>query len=548
MTDGIGVPVKAGTPELPEYLRGSRPSRFWPMTLVILIGAAWCSLIATDPSLWPTADQLAANLAQTDIVGEERPASVSVEPIAEAPAEPGRQANAATAGTPPATPSAQESSRPVVSINPAPPRDAAEPAPNDLKGPATVMPAPVRPLANGPPPAEEPIAEELPPVKSLIPVNYRSGDGVLLHLPTRQKDWRVAAVATSIQENDEFASPAPFRGTVTIGQDLELILEPGTRLKRLGDSGAAGVAFLVDRGQLVLNRLRTSTQEISVTLTVNSRAWVITPLDPGTRCGMELFLPQPQGPPGPNGQPQPDGGISLAGGRLRIAGENQAPLDVTEAGSYLPWPIAGQPLTAQMGTAVPLWLLPEGSFVTPASRNLARLYEKEFQSDPSVVRGIGPVVRDRRASVSELAAQTLSLIDEYTGLVSALAADHEETRIAAIRGLRIWLLRDPANAALLADELQRHFPRTLVDSITRLLWGYGPEDARNPEISKALVAQLQDPDLVIRELAYFHLSELTGKRYDYLPMAPNAERRAAATRWEDHLKRNGGALLPKQQP
>lgn len=28
MTDGIGVPVKAGTPELPEYLRGSRPSRF----------------------------------------------------------------------------------------------------------------------------------------------------------------------------------------------------------------------------------------------------------------------------------------------------------------------------------------------------------------------------------------------------------------------------------------------------------------------------------------------------------------------------------------
>ena len=88
------------------------------------------------------------------------------------------------------------------------------------------------------------------------------------------------------------------------------------------------------------------------------------------------------------------------------------------------------------------------------------------------------------------------------------------------------------------------FPDSDVETIYKLLWGYSEEDARNEFTSKELVGWLEHPNIVVRELAFYHIYRLTGRRYDYRPNGPETQRRAAVNRWLMHLDRTGTLLPP----
>ena len=98
---------------------------------------------------------------------------------------------------------------------------------------------------------------------------------------------------------------------------------------------------------------------------------------------------------------------------------------------------------------------------------------------------------------------------------------------------------DPNNAIVFREEANRHFLTDVVDALERMLWGYNEADGRDPEVSSQLVELLGDSELAIRELAFFHVSRLSGRDYGYYAQLQPTERRAAISRWREYLEKEG---------
>jgi hypothetical protein len=96
---------------------------------------------------------------------------------------------------------------------------------------------------------------------------------------------------------------------------------------------------------------------------------------------------------------------------------------------------------------------------------------------------------------------------------------------------------------VLRTELARVLTEGDAGVVYQLLWGYNLDDARNKETSTELVDWLDHEHIAVRELAFVHILELTGgRRYDYRPLAPAAQRKAAIGRWREHLEREGALI------
>jgi hypothetical protein len=97
---------------------------------------------------------------------------------------------------------------------------------------------------------------------------------------------------------------------------------------------------------------------------------------------------------------------------------------------------------------------------------------------------------------------------------------------------------------LLKEELRRWFERQEVESVYRLLWGFDKSAGSLKESSIQLVDWLSDDRVAIREMAFYHVSRITGRKYEYRPDAPAGRRQAAVSRWRAHLERQGVLVSP----
>jgi hypothetical protein len=526
---------------LPDYLRQTSWSQQYGTILAVVATAAvWMGLVLTDDALWdrgPAAVPAGANAEAIPVPVAVARVPENAPPVAPAPEAPPAAAAVAAANSAPAMPA------PGIPAPEAAPPGGPQAGPAGIAAPGEVaMVKPPAPAVEAPAAPANPVLPITQPERTM---SYQSGDELAIKKLAMSSDWQATPTEIPIELLDEFASPAPFRNTYGIPNVIDVTLEPGTRVQRLPRVEGSDVGLLLDRGQLTLIRPGSAMQPVGVKLKAGRREWIITLLDPDTRCSLEVIPPVPSGPTGEMTEFPPEGGLVVTRGKIRIGAPGQKePQEIGEKDGYARWPLQGTKLVQQADLAIPGWALPDGVIVTPAARQLARMYQKEFGTDKSVLQSIGPVVKDRRATMSELAVKTLALMDQYQALAPALGAEHQEARVAAIQGLRQWLLRDPGNGMLLREELGKAFRAESVDPIVRLLWGFSVEDAKNPDVSRRLVDWLKDDQTAIRELAFFQISRLTGRTYDYLPMGPVAERRAGVQRWEDYLKRNNGSLLP----
>ena len=202
-----------------------------------------------------------------------------------------------------------------------------------------------------------------------------------------------------------------------------------------------------------------------------------------------------------------------------------------------------------MGTSVvqfsggyPSWLAADRQ-PTRTERRYAAVFEREFDPEQNIALSIGPIVDSPDPTLSQYATETLAVTQQYGPLVAALGnLDHEETRRAAIKGLRLWLAQQPESAEALRLELRKRYPADDVPVLYELLWGYSEEDLRVPAKSQQLVDWLDHTNVAIRQVVIHDLEKFTGRTMDFRANASAASRRLAIRRWREHISRSGTLL------
>jgi len=507
-----------GEPEfshgLPDYLVKKSVWQRFPVVIASLVfGGVWLALLVSDPVLWKG----------------ERPR------LAERPMEP-QIIEVAIADD-------------VKVPQPQPRRKPQQPS-----EPEPVQPGMVRPeteaeiVDTGPDTTTNAGAEEQPepaaPPKVVaepkVSVRLADVEGVSAIRDREEEQWMINTLHNSLGINAEVAAPLPYRCHMSVDKDWLLMLEPNTRIQRIADEGEMMVNFEVIRGAIIFAPTVPDPKPMLIGLRVGQHQWWVTLQGAETRFGAQAIPPQPSGPPGDEGNLRYEGGVGVYSGSVSMG---LSAAEQHEIGPSLGW-CAWPKMDSEFETTanIPQWLTPEGELITPSAKNLARIYSEEFLPGNTIVQSIAPVVRNRVAAISAFATSTLALLGNDHELVLALNSEHEESRLAAIQGLREWMVRDPAYAEDLLEEVERTFPDDEIPIIVRLLWGYRAQDLRSPMISRQLLDWMQHEDIAIRELAFYQVTRWSERTYNYRPLLPPPERKAAILRWEDHMKRFGAIL------
>lgn len=570
---------------IPDYLR---PAPIWrralPVAFVAAIAIAWIGLIWWDDAFralfgGPPAEQQVAVAP----AGQQPPAAPAGADVPEAPIEQPAPPEAVQppavaavdGGVEPVAPDDEEELPAAVAAAPAAP---AEPMP----AVAEVAPAPAGQVEPIPAlPAAVPPAAPAAQVEVVPPMKYESPAGIVLEYRDAEGDWFPLPREAFIRADQWLACPEPFDAEFDLGEGrAKLRLFGGTGIRYTAPPRGSDFALEIERGLLVIERLREPADDAAganpapgadpapaageapaaaaalvISLIVRDETWTVTLGAPGTRCAIEILPLQPTGFEQELGKVSYSGALYSVSGNVRFADgtgrERTADLSESE------WMPLGpdergvadnpHPLPApQALAALPSWLDPQTPQLTSAVRRARALFEKEFEPNEPLRASLGPIVSTPEPLVSELAVKCLALAGRHSELAHALArSPHDESRTAAIVGLRIWLGQNPKQGDLLRGDLQRLFPPQTAELVYRLLWGYSPQDARDPVVSADLVRMLGHEDLAVRQLVYFHVRNLTlGRTFDYLPHSPPAQRLAAIMRWQRHIEKEGALVSP----
>jgi hypothetical protein len=555
----VRVPAAATTTteafadSIPDYLK---PRPFWrralPYVVVISIVGVWLGLVAKDPTFWPGLQpvtpppQVADNSApavvpppQDDV--PEPPVEETIPVVPEDPLLASREAP----------------------VDPVPPPDLelpeAPPVPREKGEPSEAPavpepgPRPVEPGAEKPIPVPEPEAPALPPAA----VQYTSSDGILLRYDAAKPAWFVLPHRAVLHPGDRVAAPEPFDATLTYGDDPStMTLQAGTVVRELPSTPKAGFVLEVEQGHVIFHGKAHKNPKLveHPAIVVHGELWYIELTQPESVCAVEVVPAEPTSFEQDLGKNTFTGGIYVTAGVVKLT-DAQGNAQTVRSPAWVPltpgvraqMAEAGQGDQAQVLTAMPEWM--QERKPTSIANSYAKLFEKRFKFDEPASVALVSAVRERRPEMSRLATACLALIGDSSGLLQALdRSDHEEARLAAISGLRQWLVADKANRELLKGELGLRFHPEQADALYHLLWGYDERDARDRDVSKRLVQWLESDSLAVRELAFYHIFRLTGKRLEYRASNTPGNRKVSVNQWYRHLDREGALLPPEGKP
>jgi len=556
-------PGKA-SPTLPQELK-PKPFliRAVPYIVVSVIASVWVWTLIDDPSLFPQSEQQDQRVAQNDNkpvadiadIADDMPPAEQTEPAPEPGnnSEPDMRLQPDTTVTVTPIPTPPSPTGPLTGPTARVPTPATIPSlPESVPNPTPSVKAPKPETA--PKPARNPITE--------LPIQYTSREGLLLNWDRNLEDWLVMPRRSVIHIGDELASPAPFDSTLGVGPRIaQITLLGGTRAQILAPSEAGTFGLNINRGRVILEfDPKTETKQLTLAVGVHKQLWRLELLSPDTRCGVAIELKQPHQPNQLMLENNYSGHLLVDTGTVRFS-NGKGQVQIVKAGQALLLP----PRVFAAGNSGLSDLLPEQTLtmliptpsnwiaedrMTASLKRQATLFENEFEEDQPLTFSSSALVKDRRPYVSELAVKCLALTDRYVELTMALVQSaHEESRRAAIDGLRKWLPTAKENDALLKAELEKYMMPETAESVHRLLWGYQLKDATDKLTSEQLITWMESSNIAVRELAYIYVSELTGRTYDYRPLAPANQRESSVKRWRNHLAREGALVEPpKPEP
>jgi hypothetical protein len=191
----------------------------------------------------------------------------------------------------------------------------------------------------------------------------------------------------------------------------------------------------------------------------------------------------------------------------------------------------------------PDWLFPETPL--PEVEDLKSRVAQKLSAASDLTAAAVEESRQRNPQLAVLATGYLTVTRSIGPLMDVLLqAENEAVRRKAIDGLSAACAQTFAGFEAVRHRVETHLPQTDADVVLALLYGVSEEQARQPAFCAELVQLLTHDRLLIRELAFYRLETIVGDRYSYSADADPGRRREAVKRWQRHLDRNEGRLIP----
>ncbi len=546
--------------EIPDYLRQSTWSqRVVPASIVALLVLICLGLLVSDTGFLTGISAAKRELTKTDRDSGQKQPVADKQPNADAKVDdkaikPDQMVAATTSSDLPPSPSIP-ADKPVVDpgIDPAPPADAPPKPmpPADAPADAVAAAARAKPAGVVDVPANAAAGKEPTPILNAVPVQYISNDGVVLRFDDSQQHWFLLPRRSAIAPNEALIVLEPFEAVLDIDRGgISATVLGDTAIRVLPPDRATSAGIDIRRGRLILKSSRKdASQSPVISIMVGNDTWRLELLSPDTVCTVEVAPRDPvnyEKALGPNWYV---GVLRVLAGNVKWTGADGQSQQVAaeSALEIVPQVAEGiRPLPVS-SSFTPEWTDAQKRKQSPL-RRFSALFEKQFELDQPIEMTLLALIKDSNAKIVELTVHGLALIDAYQAMVQALAeCSFEEGRFAARDGLRTWLAREGDRGPVLKDILEQHYPTAEAGAVYSMLWGFRPEDATNRAVSLELVSWLRSNHVEIRELAYYWIVHLSGRKWEFRATDVNIRRESAVRKIEAHIASAGALVKPTEK-
>jgi hypothetical protein len=305
----------------------------------------------------------------------------------------------------------------------------------------------------------------------------------------------------------------------------------------LHDDAKHDLALTPLRGLIVLTNTKEK-GEAKVRLALRDETVVVTLREPGAKLALEVYGRHAPGEPQLDDPKRDDPVFNLF--FIVLKGE-----------VFLRHGETGVALQAPPGPAILVWdslvRVPEVQRLDELPPGVTAMKEKDVKllaeacawATKLAAGSQAAVLQDGAASKSALertaAVNAMGALDDVQGLFTTLASSpHADTRDQAVLALRNWLGRAPGQTAKLDAGLKKAgYTDVQARTLLHLLYGFTPEEKREPATYDVLLTSLKHSRPAVRQLAHWHLVRLVpeGKTIPFNVLASEAESQRTCDQW-----------------
>ncbi|HEY7312863.1 MAG TPA: hypothetical protein VH643_26100 [Gemmataceae bacterium] len=353
-------------------------------------------------------------------------------------------------------------------------------------------------------------------------------DEMLIGLPGAAIETDKRAVRLTLLTDMDKTSPYP-------------ILEAAVSLHPSPD---VDLDFTLDRGRVDITNIKEK-GAARVRIRFHDQKWEATLTEPGTRVAMQLYGRWAKGAkftpePSPKDVPAADLLFLVRKGHVQLShGSCFHSMSAPPGPARLHWDNSGEADEAPRKLdKLPKWAEADHSTSERAERikKVVEEFRREcVKSSPFTATRL--FVRSQDPNQRATGVIFMGAMDDLDGVGGVLTGTkYLDTWDRAVVVVRHWIGRcacqDQIVYKLLEDK--RGITPARAEGILQLLHSFGDDELAHPELYKMLVRFLDNDELGIRGLSYWHLVRLVpaGGKFGYNPLAPKEQRDKARDQWK----------------
>jgi hypothetical protein len=493
---------------LPETPRRSWVQRFGPgVVCLLLIGlssvSAWWSLTSPPPvAFWalpipPVLVNEKSVVSSTTRGKDEPEAQLSQEPvartgsIASGPADSARAPQSAEPGSQPVKPEGDPSKRVQVSDS-------------------TIKTTPAAP------PASSPLVGSVG--------SAADTDGILLRFNPDQRTWERLKGQTPLFPSNRILCLAPFRAPLSIGK-VRIVLLDESEVRISPQSTVAAAAVELMQGRILVPAQPPGSLRVGFTdrtLTVEASENSSTALERAARLDYGRII-----------TPTPALLIYCTKGEASVSFDRKQ--ESLPALDILTLDASGAKRTSE--ESLPAWA--SDAEASPHELQIRDHFARLFHPDRPVLAEIVVASEDDNPEIKRLSILALKSLGDMSLLMPMLSRKGDPiARRGALAAIRGYMGLGPDAASRVRDQLVEEFGEETASFVGKMLVGFSPDEASNPQTYEQLVNLLGpgQESIGVRELALDTLKRLTGR--DDLGYDPDHANGKGLNAWKD-LQRQG---------